>query len=139
MTLTIELKPEMEAKIQHSAEQRGMPIQEYIQRLIEDSTDGKEISPLLPSENTLRPFGLCAGQFTVPDDFDAPLPDDILAQFFHDFARRRHSIEQLAGRSATATLLVQYGLAQLDAFTTDIDVFRALHQWPDFPIVLATE
>ena len=21
-----------------------------------------------------RPFGLCAGEFVVPDDFDAPLP-----------------------------------------------------------------
>jgi hypothetical protein len=28
-----------------------------------------------------RPFGLCAGQFTVSDDFDAPLPDDILREF----------------------------------------------------------
>ena len=23
----------------------------------------------------LRPFGLCAGEFRVPDDFDAPLPE----------------------------------------------------------------
>ena len=28
-----------------------------------------------------RPCGLAAGQFTVPDDFDAPLPDDILDAF----------------------------------------------------------
>ena len=28
-----------------------------------------------------RPFGLCAGEFTVPDDFDAPLPEDILKSF----------------------------------------------------------
>jgi len=28
-----------------------------------------------------RPFGLCAGEFTVPDDFDWPLPEDILAAF----------------------------------------------------------
>jgi hypothetical protein len=32
----------------------------------------------------LRPYGLCAGQFVVPDDFDAPLPDDILAAFEGD-------------------------------------------------------
>jgi hypothetical protein len=25
----------------------------------------------------LRPFGVCAGEFTVPDDFDVPLPEDI--------------------------------------------------------------
>lgn len=28
-----------------------------------------------------RPFGLCAGAFIVPDDFDAPLPEDILQDF----------------------------------------------------------
>ncbi len=28
-----------------------------------------------------RPFGLCAGEFVVPDDFDAPLPEDILQNF----------------------------------------------------------
>lgn len=29
----------------------------------------------------LRPFGLCAGEFAVPDDFDALLPEDILQEF----------------------------------------------------------
>jgi hypothetical protein len=28
-----------------------------------------------------RPFGLCAGEFTVAEDFDAPLPEEILADF----------------------------------------------------------
>jgi prevent-host-death family protein len=28
-----------------------------------------------------RPAGLAAGQFVVPDDFDAPLPDDVLKEF----------------------------------------------------------
>jgi len=28
-----------------------------------------------------RKLGLCAGEFVVPDDFDAPLPDEILATF----------------------------------------------------------
>ena len=28
-----------------------------------------------------RPFGLCAREFVVPDDFDAPLPEDILQDF----------------------------------------------------------
>lgn len=27
---------------------------------------------------TLRPFGLCAEEFTVPDDFDAPLPEAMM-------------------------------------------------------------
>ena len=28
-----------------------------------------------------RPFGLAAGTFVVPDDFDDPLPEDILRDF----------------------------------------------------------
>ena len=43
----------------------------------------KPIAELRPidSNKQLRPFGLCAGEFTVPDDFDAPLPQDILSAF----------------------------------------------------------
>lgn len=40
-----------------------------------------ELRPITPSHTQLRPFGLCAGEFTVPDDFDAPLPEDILSAF----------------------------------------------------------
>lgn len=39
-----------------------------------------ELRPISSSKQ-LRPFGLCAGEFTVPDDFDAPLPEDILSAF----------------------------------------------------------
>lgn len=39
-----------------------------------------ELRPITSSKQ-LRPFGLCAGEFTVPDDFDAPLPEDILSSF----------------------------------------------------------
>ncbi len=40
-----------------------------------------EVKPVVPRLETLRPFGLCAGEFSVPDDFDAPLPEDILNAF----------------------------------------------------------
>lgn len=29
----------------------------------------------------LRPFGLSSGDFVVPEDFDAPLPEEVLADF----------------------------------------------------------
>ncbi len=29
----------------------------------------------------LRPYGLCKGEFVVPDDFDDPLPDYLLDAF----------------------------------------------------------
>ena len=37
-------------------------------------------SPALDAKH-LRPFGLCAGEFIVPDDFDDPLPEEILRGF----------------------------------------------------------
>lgn len=40
-----------------------------------------ELRPISTSSKQLRPFGLCAGEFTVPDDFDAPLPEEILSAF----------------------------------------------------------
>jgi prevent-host-death family protein len=40
-----------------------------------------ELRPVPVARLDPRPFGLCAGAFTVPNDFDAPLPDDILREF----------------------------------------------------------
>ena len=40
-----------------------------------------EVRPLATIPTQQRPFGLCAGDFTVPADFDGPLPDDILKEF----------------------------------------------------------
>lgn len=40
-----------------------------------------EVKPVVGHPKTIRPFGLCAGEFTVPEDFDAPLPEDILHAF----------------------------------------------------------
>lgn len=34
-----------------------------------------------PNSVKLRPYGLCAGEFVVPDDFDDPLPSDVLDLF----------------------------------------------------------
>lgn len=41
----------------------------------------KNLDPPTDHPPGLRPFGLCAGQFQVPDDFDASLPDDIISSF----------------------------------------------------------
>lgn len=40
-----------------------------------------ELKPIVNTKNQLRPFGLCAGEFTVPDDFDSSLPEEILKAF----------------------------------------------------------
>ena len=40
-----------------------------------------EVKPIVPAAGSRRPFGLCAGEFSVPDDFDAPLSETILQEF----------------------------------------------------------
>jgi antitoxin (DNA-binding transcriptional repressor) of toxin-antitoxin stability system len=40
-----------------------------------------EIKPMRSLQAKTRPIGLAAGEFTVPDDFDAPLAEDILRDF----------------------------------------------------------
>jgi antitoxin (DNA-binding transcriptional repressor) of toxin-antitoxin stability system len=40
-----------------------------------------EIRPIPGDDATLRPYALCAGEFTVPDDFDEPLSEDVLGLF----------------------------------------------------------
>lgn len=40
-----------------------------------------ELRPVTRAAAGPRPFGLAAGAFTVPADFDAPLPEDILREF----------------------------------------------------------
>lgn len=46
---------------------------------------GRPIARLVPLQGQAAParrrLGLLAGQFTVPADFDAPLPEDILSGF----------------------------------------------------------
>jgi antitoxin (DNA-binding transcriptional repressor) of toxin-antitoxin stability system len=61
---------------------------EYFHRVIDGETivvyQGDrpiaEIRPMTETK-TLRPVGLAAGKFVVPDDFDDPLPDEILDAF----------------------------------------------------------
>jgi antitoxin (DNA-binding transcriptional repressor) of toxin-antitoxin stability system len=40
-----------------------------------------EVRPVPSLPTQARPFGLCGGQFTVPADFDRPLPEEILKEF----------------------------------------------------------
>ena len=72
-----------------SVEEIQRDLSSYLQRVEAGETlvivqAGKpvaEVKPIISQAKTVRPFGLCAGEFTVPDDFDAPLPEDILKAF----------------------------------------------------------
>ncbi|MDB5297896.1 MAG: hypothetical protein JWO31_3879 [Phycisphaerales bacterium] len=52
--------------------------------IVRDDRPVAEVKPVPAPANTvtgLRPYGLAAGEFTVPADFDASLPEDVLADF----------------------------------------------------------
>jgi antitoxin (DNA-binding transcriptional repressor) of toxin-antitoxin stability system len=40
-----------------------------------------EVRPVSEPRSSARPYGLAAGAFRVPDEFDAPLPDDVVRGF----------------------------------------------------------
>ncbi len=39
------------------------------------------IEPIETKNGSLRPFGLAKGKIKIADDFDEPLPDEIIADF----------------------------------------------------------
>ncbi len=45
---------------------------------------GKPVARLVPVDRPVvrRVLGTAKGDFVVPDDFDAPLPEEVLAEFF---------------------------------------------------------
>ena len=64
----------------------------HLSRLVEDAAGGEEIviaragkpvAHLVGAKKVRKPreLGFLAGKFKVPDDFDAPLPDDVIADF----------------------------------------------------------
>lgn len=64
----------------------------HLSRLLERVSAGEEvvitrrgegIARLVPERGATRRFGIDEGRFTVSDDFDAPLPDDVLDAIEH--------------------------------------------------------
>ena len=61
---------------------------DYLERVLEGETvtlfrDDRAVAEIRPLKAVTgpRPMGLAAGEFVVPDDFDDPLPDELLDAF----------------------------------------------------------
>jgi prevent-host-death family protein len=69
----------------------------HFSRLVDDAAAGREVviakagKPVAKlvslhaeadNRKSERPLGLFAGKYNIPDDFDAPLPADVLAEFY---------------------------------------------------------
>jgi prevent-host-death family protein len=66
----------------------------HLSRLLQRVANGEEVTiaragvpvarlvPVEPAKKKIRPLGMDCGRIWVADDFDAPLPDDLLKEFF---------------------------------------------------------
>lgn len=61
---------------------------------------GVPVARLIPIQNktTARPLGQYRGRIWIADDFDAPLPDDILAGFLGEERHARKPVKQAPTR-----------------------------------------
>jgi len=75
--------------IQVSVEEIQRDLSAYLQRveagetliIVRAGQPVAEVKPVVARAKVLRPYGLCAGEFAVPEDFDALLPEDLLHEF----------------------------------------------------------
>ncbi|MBL7064401.1 MAG: type II toxin-antitoxin system prevent-host-death family antitoxin [Anaerolineae bacterium] len=75
--------------VQVSVDEIGQDLSAYLLRVEAGETlvivkAGKPMAELRPVASTskpVRPLGLCTGEFVVPDDFDDPLPENIIRKF----------------------------------------------------------
>lgn len=67
-----------EAKTRFSELLRSVAVGQEVEIL----KNGVSVARLVPATaKAHRTFGIDRGRFMVPDDFDAPLPDDVIAGF----------------------------------------------------------
>jgi hypothetical protein len=72
------LSQDLKEQIHQLPTKDKLELVKFILHQIQTESQPNAGSPISPQP---RPFGLCAGEFTVSDDFDAPLPEDILSAF----------------------------------------------------------
>ena len=75
MSITVTISSALEKVVRQEATARGIDVETVVRELLEKTY--AEQTKEIPK----RPYGLCAGAFRVPEDFDAPLPEEILNAF----------------------------------------------------------
>jgi prevent-host-death family protein len=61
-----------------------------------------KLVPVAPSQGK-RPLGFLRGQIWMADDFNAPLPDDILAGFYGEDSEKRKPVERVSKKKRKKT------------------------------------
>jgi hypothetical protein len=79
-TFEITLADDLHDKLEMASKRVAKPIDQFVHELLARVLENIESHPTT-STKSFRPYGLCAGEFVVPDDFDDPLPENIIAEF----------------------------------------------------------
>jgi len=78
MTIQIELKPETEAELKARAQQNGLPLIQYVQRILEQHVPGQDVDSVMSAQERAKAFQDWAESF--PNRRTTPLPDDALSR-----------------------------------------------------------
>lgn len=78
MTIQIQLKPEIEAELKAQAQKNGLPLNQYVQRILEEHVPGQSLDSAMSPEERAKAFQNWSLHF--PRHRTTPLPDDAISR-----------------------------------------------------------
>jgi len=78
MSIQIELKPEIEAELKARAQRNGLPVGQYVQRILEQHVPGQPVESAMTPEERAKAFQDWVDSF--PYRRSAPLSDDAISR-----------------------------------------------------------
>ncbi len=83
MAIQIQLKPEVEAELKAQAQKNGLPLNQYVQRILEEHIPGQPMESPMTPEQRAKAFHDWSLHF--PRRRTSPLPDDAISrEAFYD-------------------------------------------------------
>lgn len=78
MSIQIELRPEIEAELTAQAQKKGLPISQYVQRILEQHLPGQPVESAMTPEERAEAFQDWVENF--PYRRNTPLPDEAISR-----------------------------------------------------------
>jgi predicted nucleic acid-binding protein len=78
MSIQIELKPEIEAELKTRAKKNGLPLSQYVQRILEQHVPEQPVESTMTPEERAKAFHDWAVSF--PSRRNTPLSDDAISR-----------------------------------------------------------
>jgi predicted DNA-binding protein len=78
MSIQIELKPEIEAELKNRAQKNGLPVSQYVQRILEQHVPGQPVNSAMTPEERVKAFQDWVESF--PYRRNEPLSDDAISR-----------------------------------------------------------